>query len=198
MKIYTVIILLLFLISCKMSQVPTKRTVSEATLRLKGRVDKIDKKISELDSKIVLLEDNDKKMNDSIKSIENNFLEYISNNTNTYHIEKNDMTHLFAIFFDFNRVVIKKLYHERISIIAKILKTNPDINIEIVGHTDKVGSEKTNIDISKKRAESVLKELIEGYDINPDRLSITIKGETDPLSKIYDDVNRRVDLIFSR
>jgi len=181
-----------------MSQVPTKRTVSEATLRLKGRVDKIDKKISELDSKIVLLEDNDKKMNDSIKSIENNFLEYISNNTNTYHIEKNDMTHLFAIFFDFNRVVIKKLYHERISIIAKILKTNPDINIEIVGHTDKVGSEKTNIDISKKRAESVLKELIEGYDINPDRLSITIKGETDPLSKIYDDVNRRVDLIFSR
>ncbi len=61
----------------------------------------------------------------------------------------------------------------------KSLKTHPDIDVEISGHTDNVGSDASNQKLSERRANAVRDWLIrEG--INPDRLTAVGYGESQP------------------
>ena len=72
-----------------------------------------------------------------------------------------------------------------------ILELNPTITIELMSHTDHVGSDQFNFDLSQKRAQSVVNYLI-GKGINPDRLVAKGYGETWPkkitrtMAKSYD------------
>lgn len=60
-----------------------------------------------------------------------------------------------------------------------ILELNPTITIELMAHTDFVGSEQFNFDLSQKRAQAVVDFLIQ-KGINPDRLVAKGYGETWP------------------
>ena len=76
---------------------------------------------------------------------------------------------------------------------------NPTITIELMSHTDYVGSEQSNFDLSQKRAESVVNYLIE-KGINPQRLVAKGYGETWPktvtreLAQKYDFLKRNDEL----
>ncbi len=76
------------------------------------------------------------------------------------------------------------------------LKRYPEVNIEVAGHTDSRGSDAYNLDLSARRAESVLKYLREGGVSNT--LTSRGYGETEPIaSNDTDDgrqQNRRVVL----
>ncbi len=75
--------------------------------------------------------------------------------------------------------------------LVQVLVFNPTITIELMAHTDYVGSDKFNFDLSQKRAQSVVDYLIE-KGINPQRLVAKGYGETWPkkvtrkLAKQYD------------
>lgn len=75
--------------------------------------------------------------------------------------------------------------------LVEILNINPTITIELMSHTDFVGSEQFNFDLSQKRAQAVVDYLIQ-KGINPDRLVAKGYGETWPkevtkaLAKKYD------------
>ncbi len=75
--------------------------------------------------------------------------------------------------------------------VVRILVLNPTITIELMAHTDYVGSDKFNFDLSQKRAQSVVDYLIE-KGINPQRLVAKGYGETWPkkvtrkMAKQYD------------
>jgi peptidoglycan-associated lipoprotein len=60
-----------------------------------------------------------------------------------------------------------------------LLEENPTIVVEIMSHTDFVGSSQYNSDLSQKRAQSVVNHLI-GKGINPGRLVAKGYGETWP------------------
>lgn len=61
--------------------------------------------------------------------------------------------------------------------IAEWMKANPEQNVAIVGYADKdTGTSAYNMALSKRRAESVKKALVDKYGINPDRLSIQAEG----------------------
>jgi len=83
--------------------------------------------------------------------------------------------------------------------IAKILNDYPGVYIEIAGHTDDIGDDKANLNLSKRRVESVKEELI-SLGINGERLSAVGYGESQPIvpndSKINRERNRRVDFIL--
>ena len=64
---------------------------------------------------------------------------------------------------------------------AQFLTRNPRISIEIQGHTDDVGSDRDNLSLSQKRAESVKNALIE-LGIDPGRLQAKGYGETTPVA----------------
>ena len=62
------------------------------------------------------------------------------------------------------------------------MKTYPDTTVEIEGHTDNVGSEAYNLDLSKRRAESVKNYLVENLGIDPARLSAAGYGFSRPIA----------------
>ena len=83
--------------------------------------------------------------------------------------------------------------------LVQILIFNPTITIELMAHTDYVGSDQYNFDLSQKRAQSVVDYLIE-KGINPQRLVARGYGETWPktvtrnLARQYDFLKRNDEL----
>nr|WP_293241878.1 OmpA family protein [Panacagrimonas sp.] len=64
--------------------------------------------------------------------------------------------------------------------IARTLKNQPNLKVEIVGHTDDVGNDGYNLLLSQQRAESVRQFLI-GKGIAPERMVSIGMGETQPV-----------------
>jgi len=71
-------------------------------------------------------------------------------------IQKNAVTVLNNIFFDFNQSDINARSYSELDEVVKFLKENPGIKVEISGHTDNVGIENYNQQLSLKRAQSVV------------------------------------------
>ena len=63
--------------------------------------------------------------------------------------------------------------------LVKLLELNPTITIELMAHTDHIGGEQFNFDLSQKRAQSVVNYLIQ-KGISPGRLVARGYGETWP------------------
>ncbi len=78
-----------------------------------------------------------------------------------------------------------------------ILKENPQIKVEIAGHTDPAGTEKANQAISEKRALSAKKYLVDKFGIADNRLMTKGYGATKPIADNKTDEgrskNRRVE-----
>lgn len=64
------------------------------------------------------------------------------------------------IFFDFDRYSLWPESFPELNRLAKILKENPETRVEIAGHTDDIGSDEYNLELSRKRAQSVVGYLI--------------------------------------
>ncbi|MBK7888771.1 MAG: OmpA family protein [Bacteroidetes bacterium] len=95
---------------------------------------------------------------------------------------------------------------EAIRDLGKVLEKNPDINIQIEGHTDNVpmhgtGEIKDNWDLSVMRATSVVKILLTGSTINAIRITAAGRGEFMPVDKANTTEgrkkNRRIEVILS-
>ncbi len=102
------------------------------------------------------------------------------------------------IYFDVNSDVIRPNSYAVLKEIAESIKSIQG-NILIVGHTDSDGSDAANLTLSKKRAESVKRALINEFGIDANRLSTDGKGESIPLNKNLTPSdkakNRRVEFI---
>jgi outer membrane protein OmpA-like peptidoglycan-associated protein len=105
---------------------------------------------------------------------------------------------VYGIYFKFNRADIRPVSEPVLQEIATILKKNPDWKLTIVGHTDNVGRDAANLDLSRRRAQSVKTALVERYAINGGRLTTGGFGASQPQAK--NDTpegrarNRRVEL----
>jgi outer membrane protein OmpA-like peptidoglycan-associated protein len=65
---------------------------------------------------------------------------------------------------------------------ALMLKNNPDIKLNVVGHTDNIGTPRFNKRLGLKRANAVINYLVVNYNVDINRLSAITKGEENPLS----------------
>ncbi|HRP02041.1 MAG TPA: OmpA family protein [Candidatus Kapabacteria bacterium] len=104
-----------------------------------------------------------------------------------------------AIKFDVASDVIKAESYTAIKSIADVLHANPTVKVKIVGHTDSDGNHEKNISLSKQRAESVKKALINEFKIEASRLETDGKGATIPIGDNNNTEgkaqNRRVEFI---
>jgi VWFA-related protein len=94
------------------------------------------------------------------------------------------------IEFDFGKSSIKSESMNIIEQMANELKEHESIIIKITGHTDDVGTDEFNMNLSLERAKSVRQELIR-LGISAKRLSIEGMGESKPLYQNDNDDNRR-------
>ncbi len=83
------------------------------------------------------------------------------------------------VSFDFNSAKIKPTFRPPLDKIADILIRYPRSQITIVGHTDSVGAEQYNLDLSSRRAISVADYLV-SRGVSADRLGTEGRGELEP------------------
>jgi outer membrane protein OmpA-like peptidoglycan-associated protein len=87
-----------------------------------------------------------------------------------------------TIYFDPNKTNINPTAAKALDRNGMILKQNPNIKVEIGGHTDGEGSEKANQMISEKRALSAKKYIQDKYNIPDSRLKVKGYGSTKPVA----------------
>lgn len=142
-----------------------------------------------------------KKVSDALFGFENNGLTITQKNGKVYvSLDEKLLFRTGSYNIDANgREALKKL--------STLLARNPDIQIMIEGHTDDVpyissgGPIQDNWDLSVKRATTVVRVLIEGSGIDPNRLTASGRGEYMPVDnrKTSDarQKNRRTEIILT-
>lgn len=84
------------------------------------------------------------------------------------------------IEFDFNSHEITKASYQQLDGIVSLLKRQPELVIEITGHTDSIGDAAYNQTLSEERAKAVFNYLV-NHSIFPKRLSFKGYGEKMPV-----------------
>ena len=85
------------------------------------------------------------------------------------------------VFFESGSAAILPASVPELKKLLLTLKNNVNMGMEIRGHTDDVGTEKSNLALSEARAKAVYDYLVSG-GIEPSRLSYTGMGETQPIA----------------
>lgn len=101
------------------------------------------------------------------------------------------------INFNFDSYILLKSSEDELSSFCQFLIDNPELRFRIDGHTDNIGTDEYNLDLSIKRAKSVYNWLV-NKGIQPSRLEYTGFGKRQPLINSTDDnsrgINRRVEV----
>lgn len=110
------------------------------------------------------------------------------------------------LLFSSGSIVIDEKGKLALKELATVLKTKPEINISVEGHTDNqrvvnLGQIKDNWDLSVLRATSVVRFLTEVEKIENSRITATGKGEYQPIeqgsSPEIRSRNRRIEIVLS-
>lgn len=83
------------------------------------------------------------------------------------------------IFYDYDKATLRPESKEALDELVELLNDNPNITVEMASHTDRHGSEEYNLDLSARRAKSVIDYLIEA-GIAADRLQFQGYGKSRP------------------
>lgn len=101
------------------------------------------------------------------------------------------------IYFDYDRASFKTHSYSDLNKLESMLRQNPEVKVEISGHTDSYGHWQYNRALSQKRAEAV-KDFLTKKGIDPRRIKAVGYGESKPLATNDDEeegreLNRRVE-----
>jgi len=104
------------------------------------------------------------------------------------------------VLFDFNKYTLKPEARERLAKISGIVEAYPGLKLQVEGHTDSIGSDEYNVQLSEKRADSVRAYLVSN-GVRPDSVSAQGFGKADPVADNSTasgrKLNRRVDMVVS-
>jgi outer membrane protein OmpA-like peptidoglycan-associated protein len=106
---------------------------------------------------------------------------------------------VYGIYFDHDSANIKQESKPSLKAIADMLKTKKSLKLYVVGHTDMTGGFEYNVGLSLKRANAVVKALVNEYGISAGRLAGKGAGPLCPVGSNTTDsgrkLNRRVELV---
>jgi OOP family OmpA-OmpF porin len=133
------------------------------------------------------------------KDIESGKITFIDAGAMQKAITETGNVSLYGIEFDYDKDVVRPGSKPTLDEIAKLMTAKPELHIEIVGHTDNSGTADYNMDLSRRRAASVVTALTRDYSIAPVRLTSRGAGLSSPVAPNDTDEgrakNRRVELI---
>jgi outer membrane protein OmpA-like peptidoglycan-associated protein len=114
-------------------------------------------------------------------------------------LKQSGRVEIHGIYFDFGSATIKPESEPVLKDIAETLAKNPAWKLSVEGHTDNVGGDAANLDLSKRRADAVRQALTSTYRVDGSRLSATGFGAGKPKESNETAEgrarNRRVELV---
>ena len=106
---------------------------------------------------------------------------------------------VYGLTFDTGKSSLKPSSKATLTELSQILNDNPQLNLDVIGHTDNVGNPDSNLKLSQDRSEAVIAALSSDYGINPTRLNPIGKGQSQPISSNDTEkgkaTNRRVEFV---
>lgn len=114
-------------------------------------------------------------------------------------LEDSGKVALYGINFDTDKDTLRPDSQPTLQEIGKLLTANPQLKIRVVGHTDNQGKADYNLDLSRRRAASVVRELTSKYGLAANRLESFGCGLYAPVASNESEEgrakNRRVELV---
>lgn len=114
-------------------------------------------------------------------------------------LQKDGRVSVYGIQFDFNSDKLRPESTPTLDEIAKLLRAQPTLRLDVVGHTDNVGTAEYNRDLSLRRARSVAAALTAKYGVAAGRLHASGMGDSKPVADNAGEAgrarNRRVELV---
>jgi len=116
--------------------------------------------------------------------------------------EKKCFTVELKVEFDFDKATIKPEYYKELIEFGEFIRTYPEHTVNLEGHTDNFGTDKYNMALSQRRADSVREFLLKRFPtIAPTRLTTVAHGLSKPIAtndtKEGRQKNRRVYATFT-
>ena len=105
-------------------------------------------------------------------------------------VEENVTLVLNNIFFDFDQATLKPESFPELNRIIGVMNERTAMEIEIAGHADATGPESYNLQLSERRARSVVRYLL-GKGIQEDRIAVIFHGESKPVAPNSTEDGRR-------
>ena len=104
------------------------------------------------------------------------------------------------VLFDFNKYTLKPGAREKLAKMAGILLAYPGLKIQLEGHTDAIGSDGYNLELSQNRANSVRAYLV-SQSVPPDTVTAVGFGKANPVATndtaAGRQQNRRVEMVVT-
>ena len=114
-------------------------------------------------------------------------------------IKESGKVAVYGIYFDTGKSTLKSESQPTLQEISKLLKTDPNLKLYVVGHTDNTGIFEPNMKLSMDRASSVVNALVSQFSVNATSLRACGDGPTSPVASNDTEegkaLNRRVELV---
>jgi outer membrane protein OmpA-like peptidoglycan-associated protein len=114
-------------------------------------------------------------------------------------LAENGRVDVYEIYFSFNSDEIRDESEPTLIELGDILRRHPDWKLSIAGHTDGIGGDASNLDLSKRRSAAVRNALITRFGTAGNRLTTTGYGKSRPKDTNETPEgrarNRRVELV---
>lgn len=105
----------------------------------------------------------------------------------------------YGVYFDSGKAELKAESRDQIGEMGKLLKSQPKLQVFVVGHTDNQGQFDANLQLSQQRAQAVVDALVKDQGIEARRLIAKGVANLSPLASNAGDAgrarNRRVELV---
>jgi outer membrane protein OmpA-like peptidoglycan-associated protein len=134
-----------------------------------------------------------------VKAMEGGKVQVVSSGELDQAIATTGKVAVYGLLFDYDKANLKPESKPTLDEIAKLLTAKPELRLNIVGHTDNRGDAAYNLDLSSRRAQSVVAALTQDYAIAAGRLTASGAGLTMPIAPNDTEEgrskNRRVELV---
>jgi outer membrane protein OmpA-like peptidoglycan-associated protein len=114
-------------------------------------------------------------------------------------IKESGKVAVYGIYFDTGKSTLKPESKPTLQEITKLLQTDANLKLYVVGHTDNTGVFDANMKLSMDRAAAVINALVSQYSVNASRLRACGDGPTSPVATNVTEegkaLNRRVELV---
>lgn len=151
-----------------------------------------------MDQQKMAIEEIRRKMADALTGFKSNELTVATKNGKVYvSLQEN-------LLFPSGSAVVNPKGKEALAKLAEVLNVNPDITVDIEGHTDSIpirGKYQDNWDLSLARAASIVRILTIDYNVSPERVIASGHSQYEPVQSNSTAegraLNRRTDIILS-